>query len=58
MEISARLVSYQDVFKCVHMCILSQAAAMHKTAWAVLMFPTVAKREEKTKQSTNLFFCV
>lgn len=48
MEISAKLVSYQDVFECVHMCILSQTVLiMHNTAWAVLMFKTVAKREEK-----------
>lgn len=58
MEISAKLVSYQDVFKCEHMWIFSQTVLiMHNTAWAVLMFKTLAKREER-KKSTNLFFCV
>lgn len=54
--VTVKLLLSQNVFKCMHMCILSQAAhIMHTPAWAVLMFETLAKREKK---NTNLFFCV
>ncbi len=54
--VSLKLLSYQDVFKHMHVCILSQAVLiMHNPAWAVLMFKTLARGRGKKTQNTLIY---